>query len=103
MSGEWRRWPRPHSGNKTQCGLLTLLETSQQQQQVTFLVHQSFPEAFSTQVALIQTLHLAVARQIIDGSVFSFCGDLGELVLCAPQLTLQAGESMFERGSLLTQ
>ena len=46
---------------------------------------------------------LTVAGHIIDGSVFSFCRDLGELILCAPQLSLQAGESVFEGGSLLTQ
>lgn len=89
--------------DETKCGLFTLLETSQQQQQVTFLVHQSFPEALSPQVTLIQTLHLTVAGHVIDGSVFSFCRDLGELILRAPQLTLQVGESVFEGGSLLTQ
>lgn len=46
---------------------------------------------------------LAVAGHVIDGSVFSFCRDLGELILRAPQLTLQVGESVFEGGSLLTQ
>lgn len=46
---------------------------------------------------------LAVADHIIGGSVFSFCGGLGELVLHAAQLSLQAGEFMFEGGSLLTQ
>lgn len=153
--------------DETKCGLFTLLETSQQQQQVTFLVHQSFPEALSPQVTLIQTLHLqaneqrvgyflqktrpnvlgwcasiestvvihliksfhgkllqrnvihfsynkivqvnttstdlTVAGHVIDGSVFSFCRDLCELILRAPQLTLQVGESVFEGGSLLTQ
>lgn len=103
LGGQRGRRPCPHVSDETQRGLLALLETSQQQQQVTFLVHQSFPEALSAQVALVQPLQLAVARHIIDGSVFSFCGDLGELVLCAPQLSLQAGESMFEGGSLLTQ
>lgn len=53
-------------GDETQCGLLTLLETSQQQQQVTFLVHQSFPEALSTQVTLIQTLHLQTEVVIVS-------------------------------------
>lgn len=46
---------------------------------------------------------LAAAGHVVDGSVFSFGGDLGELVLRALQLSLQAGESMFEGGSLLTQ
>lgn len=46
---------------------------------------------------------LAVAGRIIDGSVFSFCCDLGELRLHAPQLTLEGGEPVFEGGSLPTQ
>lgn len=46
---------------------------------------------------------LAVAGDIIDGSVLSFYCGFGKLRLCASQLTLQAGESMFEGGSLLTQ
>lgn len=64
LGGEWRRRPRPHMSDETQCGLLALLETSQQQQQVTFLVHQSFPEALSTQVALIQTLYLQTNNNV---------------------------------------
>lgn len=60
-----------------------------------FIIFQENVQSFPTD--------LAVAGHIIDGSVFSFCGDLGELILSAPQLSLQEGESVFESGSLLTQ
>lgn len=123
----------PHGGDETQRGLLALLETAQQQQQVALLIHQRLSEALGTQVALVQTLHLqtktrpqarvtikqmvkgatrgpsessadlAVAGQVTDGSVFRVGGDLGELGLGAPQLSLQAGERVFEGGFLLTQ
>lgn len=46
---------------------------------------------------------LAAACYIINGSVFSPRGDLGELVLGAPQLSLGAGERVFEGGSIPTQ
>jgi len=45
-------------GDEAQRGLLALLETTQEQQQVTLLVDQRLPEALGTQVALIQALHL---------------------------------------------
>lgn len=50
--------------DKTQRGLFTLLESSYQQQQVTLLVHQSFPEALSSQVALIVTLKLQIKQTL---------------------------------------
>lgn len=89
--------------DKTQRGLFTLLESSYQQQQVTLLVHQSFPEALSSQVAFIVTLKLALAGYVVDRPIFGFRGDLGELILCAAQLSLQAGEFVLEGGPLLAQ
>lgn len=123
----------PHGGNETQRGLLALLETSKQQQQVSLLVHQRLSEALGTQVALVQTVHLqtktrpqarltimqmpkgatcgpsessadlAVADQVTDGPVFRVGGGFDELRLGAPQLSLQAGERVLEGGFFLTQ
>lgn len=65
LGGERGGGSCPHVCDETQRGLLTFLETSQQQQQVTLLVHQSFPEALSAQVTLIQPLHLQTNHWII--------------------------------------
>lgn len=46
---------------------------------------------------------LDVSGHVTDGPVFSFRGDLGEFILCAPQLSLQQSQSVFESGSVLTQ
>lgn len=46
---------------------------------------------------------LALAGYVVDRPIFGFRGDLGELILCAAQLSLQAGEFVLESGPLLAQ
>ena len=48
----------PHSGNEGQGGLLTVLESSQQQEEVLLLVDQGLTVAVRPQVFPLQTLDL---------------------------------------------
>lgn len=47
-----------HPCYQSQRGLLAVLETAEQQQQVALLIHQRFPVALCSQVLFIQSLHL---------------------------------------------